>query len=192
MTRRGRNGSRTVFSAATPIPQAPKGPKWLGHAAAYLLSMDAPKSRGFTDVAAAEREALLRTVLAKLRGETASSRSNNPREAASRCIHGVLHCKDGAPCLPVWSDSELARLCHNVSRRTRSWVLASNSSPAIEVSRSIGASMTETSLPAAAVSRPRFRGRNSVGENTCVSAPGAENANRAGNGVAICARAVEI
>src|SRR5580704_14410869 len=57
------------------------------------------------------RDTLLRGALNAPRGDTESRWSNKPREPLPRCIHGVLHCSDGAPPLPACSDKELALLC---------------------------------------------------------------------------------
>jgi len=150
-----------------------------------------PKSRGLTGPTAPAGCTLLpRDEPPRLRGDTASSRSNTPREVAFGCIQGVLHCSDGIPRLPACRDNELARLCHKVKRRTRSWALNSAISRPSEVSRRIGASITECSLLAETSSRrPCFRGRNSVAENACGSGRNAPSAKGAGNdGSASCVR----
>src|SRR5258708_614246 len=113
----GRNGSRTAFSAATPPgPPPPKrqrsGFSWVwgeGLRPAGLLAANVLAGGG----------TWRREPPPPLRGDTVRKRSNNPLEATSRCIHGVLHCKEGMPCLPACRDTELTLLCHSVSKRTR-------------------------------------------------------------------------
>src|SRR5882757_3846977 len=113
----GRNGSRTAFSAATP-PGPP--PPQRQRSCAYLVLREALKSAGLLAAKVpACRGTLPREPPPPLRGDTVRKRSNNPLEATSRCIHGVLHCKEGMPCLPACRDTELTLLCHSVSKRTR-------------------------------------------------------------------------
>ena len=104
-TRSGRNGSRTASFAATPIPRIPK-PERRCRRFTHRVSSGAARSKGL-------RAPSGRPGVSHRRGRGAETlrRCEQPvkysSRAFSRCIHGVLHWRDGAPRLPACKESEL-------------------------------------------------------------------------------------
>src|SRR5579872_5532100 len=151
MTRNGPNGSRAAFSDAT-LPGLPS------RQLAYLLPREALRSAGLPTANAPAWRGAVTWPAAPLRGDRMRRRSNNPPDAAPRCIQGVLHCKEGMPCLPACSETELALLRHSVNRRTRSWDLESRNWRATELSF-IGAKTKVSCCTASARSEERRVGK---------------------------------